>query len=65
LKGEIIMKNFRKIIALLLVTALIAVYPAGASALSIEDGIEPIKEQFVSGEGPDADREGKGRETLC
>ena len=46
------MKNFKKIIAILLTLSLIAVYPAGASALSIDDGIEPIKEQFVFGEGP-------------
>ena len=46
------MKNLKKIIAILLAISLIAVFPAGASALSIDDGIEPIKEQFVFGEGP-------------
>lgn len=46
------MKNFRKIMAILLAITLIAVYPASAGALSIEGGIEPIKEQFVFGEGP-------------
>lgn len=46
------MKNLRKIIAILLAVSLIAVFPAGASALSIDDGIEPIKEQFAFGEGP-------------
>lgn len=46
------MKTFKKIIAILLAISLIAAYPAGASALSIEGGIEPLKEQFVQGEGP-------------
>lgn len=46
------MKSIRKIMAILLAVMLIAVYPAGAGALSIEGGIEPIKEQFVFGEGP-------------
>lgn len=46
------MKNIKRILAILLAVTLIAAYPAGASALSLEGGIEPIKEQFVSGEGP-------------
>lgn len=46
------MKNIKKIIAILLAVSLVAVYPAGASALSVEGGLEPIKEQFVFGEGP-------------
>ncbi|MBQ5777931.1 MAG: hypothetical protein IIV97_03830 [Oscillospiraceae bacterium] len=46
------MKNIKKAIAFILAVMLIAVYPAGAGALSLEGGIEPIKEQFVFGEGP-------------
>lgn len=38
--------------AVLLATILVAAYPVSAGALSIEGGIEPLKEQFVFGEGP-------------
>lgn len=46
------MKNIKKILAILLAITLIAAYPVGAGALSIEGGIGPLKEQFVFGEGP-------------
>ena len=46
------MKNIRKIIAVLLAMAMLAVFPASADALSVEGGLDPIKEQFVFGEGP-------------
>ena len=48
------MKNIRKLTAILLAFILLAAYPLGAGALSVEGGLDPIKEQFVFGEGPEA-----------
>ncbi|MBQ2903159.1 MAG: hypothetical protein IJE48_02045 [Clostridia bacterium] len=48
------MKKIKKLTAILLAFILLAAYPLGAGALSVEGGLDPIKEQFVFGEGPEA-----------
>lgn len=42
----------KKIIAIILALTCLAVFPASANALSVEGGIEPLKDLFVAGEGP-------------
>ncbi len=45
----------KKIIAFILALSFILVLPVSASALSIDDGIDALKEEFVFGEGPKED----------
>lgn len=42
----------KKLIAIILVLACILTYPASAYALSIEGGVEPLKDLFIRDEGP-------------
>ncbi len=49
------MKMFKKTVALILAVVCVFSCCLSAGALSIEGGIEPIKEQFVFGEGPEVD----------
>lgn len=46
------MKIFKKIVAVLLALVCIVSIPLTASALSINDGLDALKAQFVFGEGP-------------
>lgn len=47
------MKKTKIIIAVLLALVCVAVYPASATALSLNDGIESLKAQFIAGAGPE------------
>ena len=49
------MKNVKKLIAIILSLALFLGISVSSNALSVEGGIEPLKEQFVAGEGPIVD----------
>lgn len=42
----------KKIIAIFLALTCLTVFPASANAISVEGGIEPLKDLFVAGEGP-------------
>ena len=46
------MKAFKKIVAVLLALMCIVTLPLTVSALSINDGLDSLKAQFVFGEGP-------------
>ncbi|MBQ5591526.1 MAG: hypothetical protein IIU80_01105 [Clostridia bacterium] len=46
------MKTSKKIIAMLLAILFVASIPLSVSAVSMDDGLDALKEQFVFGEGP-------------
>lgn len=46
------MKKISKFIAIVLVLTMFSVFPLSASALSLEGGLDPLKNEFVFGEGP-------------
>ena len=46
------MKRFKKLIAVVLVFAMLSILPLSASALSMEGGLDPLKNEFVFAEGP-------------
>ncbi len=46
------MKKFKKLVAVVLVFAMLSMLPLSASALSMEGGLDPLKKEFVFGEGP-------------
>lgn len=46
------MKKFSKIIAVVLVFSMLWMLPVGVSAVSLENGIEQMKTEFLYGEGP-------------
>lgn len=45
----------KKLIAFILALSFILVLPVSTSALSLEDGLDALKEEFVFGEGPEED----------
>ncbi len=46
------MKKFKKLVAVVLVFAMLSMLPLSASALSMEGGLDPLKNEFVFAEGP-------------
>lgn len=46
------MKKSSRIIAIVLVFAMLSVFPLSAGALSLNGGIDPLKAEFLPGEGP-------------
>ena len=46
------MKMFKKIVAVVLVISMLSLLPLSASALSIDGGLDALKNEFVFGEGP-------------
>ena len=46
------MKKFKRLIAVVLVFAMLSMLPLSASALSMEGGLDPLKNEFVFAEGP-------------
>ena len=53
------MKNVKKLTAIILSLALFLGISVSSNALSIEGGVEPLKNQFVAGEGPVVDEIGR------
>ncbi len=49
------MKNFKRIVAMLLALVCLFSFPANASALSLDGGIDALKSEFLMGEGPVVD----------
>ena len=46
------MKKFKKLVAVVLVFAMLSMLPLSASALSMKGGLDPLKKEFVFAEGP-------------